>query len=180
MKIFIVLILLLPNIAFAIDLQKADLVLVKKSERKMYLIKNNKPFKEYKVAFGANPKGHKQQEGDERTPEGKYILDYKKSDSAFYKAIHVESWKDAYSGVMPAEFMAGQIDRDLAQHWREIGIQNQDIVWVAEDDSLVGFVAVWCRPIPFIDNLHVIPSHRSKKIGSALMNAAAKELIKKG
>ena len=102
------------------------------------------------------------------------------SDLKDIAAIHVESWKDAYSGVMPAEFMAGQIDRDLAQHWREIGIQNQDIVWVAEEDSLVGFVAVWCRPIPFIDNLHVRPSHRSKKIGSALMNAAAKELFKKG
>ncbi len=45
--------------------------------------------KEYKVAFGANPVGHKQQEGDERTPEGAYILDYKKSDSAFYKSIHI-------------------------------------------------------------------------------------------
>jgi murein L,D-transpeptidase YafK len=82
MKIFIVLLLLLPNITFAVELPKAELVLVKKSERKMYLIKNNKPFREYKVAFGANPEGHKQQEGDERTPEGKYILDYKKSDSA--------------------------------------------------------------------------------------------------
>jgi murein L,D-transpeptidase YafK len=89
MKIFVVLILLLPNIAFAVEIPKAELVLVKKSERKMYLIKNNKPFREYKVAFGANPEGHKQQEGDERTPEGKYILDYKKSDSAFYKAIHI-------------------------------------------------------------------------------------------
>ena len=55
----------------------------------MYLIKNDKPFKEYKIVLGANPKGHKIQEGDERTPEGKYVLDYKKSDSAFYKAIHI-------------------------------------------------------------------------------------------
>jgi murein L,D-transpeptidase YafK len=89
MKILVVLILLLPNIAFADELPKAELVLVEKSERKIYLIKNNKPFREYKIAFGAKPEGHKQQEGDERTPEGKYILDYKKSDSAFYKAIHI-------------------------------------------------------------------------------------------
>jgi murein L,D-transpeptidase YafK len=89
MKNFFVLILLLPNLAFAVELPRAELVLVKKSERKMYLIKNDKPFREYKVAFGANPEGHKQQEGDQRTPEGRYILDYKKSDSAFYKAIHI-------------------------------------------------------------------------------------------
>ncbi|WP_330130736.1 L,D-transpeptidase family protein [Shewanella xiamenensis] len=69
--------------------QKADSVLVDKSEKKLYLIANGIPFKSYHVVFGANPAGHKQQEGDERTPEGKYLLDYKKDDSAFYKAIHI-------------------------------------------------------------------------------------------
>lgn len=66
-----------------------DLVLVKKTEKKMYLIQKEKIIKEYKVSFGANPKGHKEKEGDERTPEGKYILDYKKADSSFHKAIHI-------------------------------------------------------------------------------------------
>ena len=55
----------------------------------MFLISNGESFKEYNVVFGNNPKGHKQQEGDEKTPEGKYILDYKKEDSSFYKAIHI-------------------------------------------------------------------------------------------
>jgi murein L,D-transpeptidase YafK len=89
MKNLMLLISLLPTLAFAVELPKADLVLVKKGERKMYLIKNEKPFREYKVALGANPKGHKQREGDERTPEGKYILDQKRSKSAFYKAIRI-------------------------------------------------------------------------------------------
>jgi hypothetical protein len=56
-----------------------------------------------------------------------------------------------------------QIDRDLAQHWSEIEIQNEDIALVAEEDSLIGFVAVWCRPTPFIDNLHVRPSHNMRE-----------------
>ena len=94
-------------------------------------------------------------------------------------SIHVESWKDAYADVLPAEFIAGQLDRELANHWRETEIQKQDIVLVAEEDSAVGFAAVWCRPIPFIDNLHVRPSHRSKKIGAALMKAVAQDLIQK-
>jgi murein L,D-transpeptidase YafK len=55
----------------------------------LFLIKEDKIIKAYNVVFGANPKGHKQQEGDERTPEGRYILDLKKSDSAFYKAIRI-------------------------------------------------------------------------------------------
>ena len=48
-----------------------------------------KSLEKFHVAFGANPKGQKLQEGDERSPEGKYTLDYKKEDSAFYKAIHI-------------------------------------------------------------------------------------------
>jgi murein L,D-transpeptidase YafK len=90
MRIFSTILLflfLIPNWAFGIE--KADMVLVDKSESKLYLIKNGKVVSEYSVAFGANPKGHKQQEGDERTPEGKYILDFKKKDSAFYRSIHI-------------------------------------------------------------------------------------------
>lgn len=102
------------------------------------------------------------------------------SDFQGIAAIHAESWKDSYASVLPAEFLAKQIDIDIAKHWSEIQIQNEDLLLVAEDDILVGFVAIWCRTIPFIDNLHVKPSYRSKGTGSALMKAAAKELINKG
>ena len=68
---------------------EVDLVRVIKSEKTMYLLSKGNILKEYHVVFGANPKGHKQQRGDERTPEGRYKLDYKKSDSSCYKAIHI-------------------------------------------------------------------------------------------
>lgn len=86
-RILLLLFLALPSTV--LGAQKADLVLVKKSESKLFLVSDDKPFREYDVVFGAEPIGHKQQEGDERTPEGKYTLDYKKEDSAFYKAIHI-------------------------------------------------------------------------------------------
>ncbi len=66
-----------------------DLVKVDKSENRMYLFEDGHLVKEYHVALGANPKGHKQQEGDEKTPEGVYILDYIKEDSSFYRAMHI-------------------------------------------------------------------------------------------
>lgn len=66
-----------------------DLVRVIKSERKLMLFAEGKVIRQFKVALGSNPQGHKQQEGDKRTPEGRYTLDYKKADSAFYKAIHI-------------------------------------------------------------------------------------------
>jgi len=102
------------------------------------------------------------------------------SDIQDIAALHIESWIDSYSNVLPAEFFSEKIHRDFEQHWNEIKIQNDDIILVAEENSILGFVAVWCRPIPFIDNLHVRPSQRSKKVGSALMKAVAKELINEG
>ena len=66
-----------------------DLVRVEKSSKRLYLINAGKVVREFRVALGGNPAGHKQQEGDQRTPEGKYLLDFKKADSAYYKAIHI-------------------------------------------------------------------------------------------
>ncbi len=68
---------------------KADSVLVKKAERRLYLKKGDQIFKEYKISLGANPIGHKIGEGDKRTPEGTYILDWRKTNSRFYKSIHI-------------------------------------------------------------------------------------------
>jgi len=66
-----------------------DLVKIDKSERTMYLMEGGTIIKQYHIALGANPNGHKQQEGDEKTPEGEYTLDYKKEDSTFYRAMHI-------------------------------------------------------------------------------------------
>ncbi|RYV03172.1 hypothetical protein SOPP22_05345 [Shewanella sp. OPT22] len=71
------------------SMPQADLVVVKKSLRQMTLFKNGKKIKTFHIAMGENPKSHKVKEGDERTPEGRYILDYKKPDSAFYRSIHI-------------------------------------------------------------------------------------------
>ncbi len=70
-------------------LSSVDLVKVIKSERKMYLISDRQIIKEYRIALGGSPKGHKRQEGDQKTPEGRYVLDYKKEDSSFYRAMHI-------------------------------------------------------------------------------------------
>lgn len=71
------------------DIGKVDLVVVDKSKANMMLMRKGKVLRSYKIAMGDRPIGHKLQEGDQRTPEGRYILDYKKSDSAYYRAIHI-------------------------------------------------------------------------------------------
>jgi murein L,D-transpeptidase YafK len=67
----------------------ADKVLVKKAERKMLLIYNGKAYREYTIALGDNPIGHKQQQGDERTPEGTYIIDYRNPQSRYHLSLHI-------------------------------------------------------------------------------------------
>lgn len=71
------------------NLVQADFVFVKKSARLMFLLKDKKIIKQYHIALGDSPQGHKQQEGDEKTPEGLYTLDYKKEDSIAYRSIHI-------------------------------------------------------------------------------------------
>lgn len=66
-----------------------DLVRVDKSERKLELLSGEVVVRSYGIALGASPVGHKLQEGDERTPEGRYVLDWRNPNSAFTKSIHV-------------------------------------------------------------------------------------------
>ena len=79
---------ILPLISYSC-FAEVDLVKVDKSANKMYLLEKGEIVKEYHVAFGGSPKGHKEQEGDQKTPEGTYTLDYKKEDSAYYRAMHI-------------------------------------------------------------------------------------------
>lgn len=82
-----VLLFLSPCLVFSTN--KADAVLVDKSDAKLYLMKQGSKYASFQVTFGREPKGHKQQQGDERTPEGHYTLDYKNSNSDFYRSIHI-------------------------------------------------------------------------------------------
>ena len=66
MKRILLLLTLYPALLHA----SVDLVKVDKSENRMMLLENGLVITEYHVVFGENPKGHKFQEGDERTPEG--------------------------------------------------------------------------------------------------------------
>ncbi|OXL23738.1 murein L,D-transpeptidase family protein [Psychrobacter sp. DAB_AL32B] len=66
-----------------------DKVLVDKSERRLQLLSGDKVVKSYHIALGGNPIGHKQQEGDQRTPIGSYTLDYKNEKSQYYRSMHV-------------------------------------------------------------------------------------------
>lgn len=75
-----------PSIGEGVE---ADLVIVRKSARVLELHAGNTLLKSYVVSLGDDPIGPKREEGDGRTPEGAYVLDYRKSDSSFHRALHI-------------------------------------------------------------------------------------------
>ena len=103
-----------------------------------------------------------------------------KADLPEIASLHIQSWRNAYAEVLPKDFLGDPIEREFTRYWHDIDLGDEDVVMVAEDDDLLGFIAVWCRPTPYIDNLHVKPSLRSKGIGSALLISAVEELLARG
>ena len=67
----------------------ADRVVVIKRTRTLQLLSQGKVIKSYKVALGGNPIGPKTRQGDHKTPEGVYVLDFRNPHSQYYKSIHI-------------------------------------------------------------------------------------------
>ncbi|TMM48841.1 L,D-transpeptidase family protein [Qipengyuania marisflavi] len=70
--------------------QVADLVVIDKSERTLWVYSGDIIIRTYRgLQFGDAPQGHKQFEGDERTPEGRYTIDYGNEQSSYYLSLHI-------------------------------------------------------------------------------------------
>ncbi len=68
---------------------KVDKILVEKSARRLHVQSAGKTIVSYPISLGGRPKGDKQCEGDNKTPEGEYILDWRNPDSVAYKSLHI-------------------------------------------------------------------------------------------
>ncbi len=69
--------------------RRADLVRVEKSARRLTLLRGSDVQKTYQISLGREPYGHKSQEGDGRTPEGRYLINSRNGRSHFHLALHV-------------------------------------------------------------------------------------------
>lgn len=68
---------------------KADGIIVRKAERRMYILKGSKPLAVHDVDLGFNPLGHKFREGDGRTPEGQYFINRRNYNSAYFLSLGI-------------------------------------------------------------------------------------------
>ncbi|WP_200341715.1 L,D-transpeptidase family protein [Rhodovibrio sodomensis] len=127
---------------------EADKVVVVKSLRQLRLLADGEVFRTYEVSLGREPKGDKLWEGDGRTPEGHYTLDFKNENSDFYRSIRVsypnqQDWREARAiGVHPgSNIMIHGLKPEFAdigkghlrQDWTEgcIAVTNRQIdeIW---------------------------------------------------
>jgi ribosomal protein S18 acetylase RimI-like enzyme len=94
--------------------------------------------------------------------------------------LQIRSWRDVYRGILPDAYLDDEIEDDLSCRWEALRPSGNDLVLVAESGGILGFATVWCKPDPYIDNLHVEPGKRSGGVGELLMRTVAQRLQQNG
>lgn len=77
---------------------KADSIVVVKSDRRLTLMRQGQVLQSYAIALGGQPLGQKVREGDRRTPEGQYQINWRNPDSTFHLSLHI-----SYPGPLDLE-----------------------------------------------------------------------------
>jgi GNAT superfamily N-acetyltransferase len=101
-------------------------------------------------------------------------------DAPAIAALHVDSWRTAYRGLVPDEFLAGPVVADRLELWEARMSVPDDARFVVKavdlDNVLVGFTCVLrdADPVwgPLLDNLHVTPALKGRGIGALLLRAS--------
>jgi murein L,D-transpeptidase YafK len=66
-----------------------DKILVEKKARRLTLLRDSIAVRTYRIALGSNPTGPKTCQGDERTPEGRYIISGRNRNSQYHRSLRV-------------------------------------------------------------------------------------------
>ncbi len=131
-----------------------DRIVVEKAARRLTLYGGQVAVKSYPISLGGNPIGHKQEEGDQRTPEGVYVLDWRNPQSRYHLSMHISYPNDvdkaaaSRRGVSPGgDIMVHGVpngfgavaSRFLAHDWTDgcIAVTNKAIeeIWLNVKDG---------------------------------------------
>ena len=143
-------IIALQNEVSSLQKGPADKILIEKKERRLTLISKGKVLKTYKIALGGNPIGSKERQGDNKTPEGSYVIDSRNRDSRYHLSLHIsypnerDRKRAKQRGVSPGgDIMIHGIKNGLS--W--VGDRHTEIDWTK------GCIAVTDEEIEEIDKL---------------------------
>ncbi len=137
-------------LAARFDWTQAEKIIIEKSARRLTLIRKDSSRRTWPIALGADPVGSKIERGDKRTPEGRYVIDYKNLNSRYYLSVRIsypnerDRARAASLGVDPGGNIMihglpndarPPFDRYLRQDWTEgcIAVSNQAMqeIWLA-------------------------------------------------
>ena len=131
----------------------ANFVLVDKSDRTLTLYSAGEPTLTIEgIQFGDAPMGHKQFEGDERTPEGRYTIHTRNPRSAYYLSLRIDYPNAADRAFAAAQgrspggdiFIHGQpngtpdgmqLDGDWTDGCIAVANAEMDVLWAAIPDG---------------------------------------------
>lgn len=149
----------LEQTVFKLRTEPVDKVLIEKEKRRLTLISKGKAIKTYQIALGANPIGPKEMKGDNKTPEGNYIIESRNRHSDYHLSLRISypNEKDKKRakelGVSPGG--------DIMIH----GIKN-DFSWIGEFHTAIdwteGCIAVTNKEMEEIARL--VPNGTSVEI----------------
>ncbi|MBV1868950.1 MAG: L,D-transpeptidase family protein [Marinosulfonomonas sp.] len=114
-------------------------IVVQKAQRRMYLMGAGSVLRTYEIDLGFAPVGHKEIEGDGKTPEGSYYIDRRNPRSAYHLSIGI-SYPNAQD-VAKAKALGESPGGDIFIHgaakpsargrkdwtWGCISVSNKDV-----------------------------------------------------
>ena len=104
-----------------------DRIVVQKARREMALLSGEAVVRTYRVALGRDPVGHKRQEGDGRTPEGRYLIDRRNPESKYHLSLHISYPNEA--DVARARSAGVDPGGDIMIHGLKAGVVHPDSDW---------------------------------------------------
>lgn len=106
------------------------------------------------------------------------------TDADSIAALHTQSWRQTYRGILRDDYLDGNIGEDRFEVWQKRLANpagNQRILIAEEDGQLRGFICLYLdedlKLGTLIDNLHVGQAAKGQGIGVGLMREAARLVI---
>lgn len=109
------------------------------------------------------------------------------ADATTIAGIHSTSWRSAYRGILPEEYLDKYLDSDRLTHWRHrlSAPTGRDVgVLVLQGGVPIGFAFAvrddderWGSKL---DNLHVLPEHKGHGLGRGLIRELVAQLAEAG